>query len=423
MLNYKYLMIMKKISIVLAMVLLCTCGYSQKKMVASAKNKAMNTEAPDFAGAREDIKQALENPETKDLANTWYVAGLIGYKENEYAMVQTQLGRQKDDEKVGSAVVESYNYWLRADEIAMTPVLDKKGREIVDLKTRKQISDKMFEYYRSQDLVKYGIYLNEKRDYSKAYDVFMMHLAMPDMPMMQNEKYQKEMQKDTIYMQYKYYAGIFATQSERHQEAISIYESMKDGDFEAISVNQFLYQEYVALKDTANFVRVLQEAVGKYPQEPWFLQNLINYYIFSGQEQMAINYLNEAIEREPNVAQYHHIKGNLDENAKNYEAALADFDAAIAIDPNLADAYAGKGRVYYNRAVKMDEDAAYISDNKAYKAALVARDEMYRKSLPFFEKAHDLDKKNRDYMIVLKGLYYRFGMMDKNAAIIEEMNN
>ena len=238
---------MKKVLLMMAVVLISSCGYAQKKMVSSAKNKAMNTESPDFEGARADIKQALENEETKDQANTWYVAGLIGYKENEYAMVQQQLGKVKDDDKVGQAVVESYKYWLRADEIAMTPVLDKKGREVVDQKTRKQIADKMAEYYRTQELVKYGIYLNDKRDYSAAYDVFMLHLAIPDLPMMQNEKYQKEMPRDTVYLQYKYYAGIFATQSERHQEAIAIYESMKDGDYEPITINQFLISFFIAL--------------------------------------------------------------------------------------------------------------------------------------------------------------------------------
>ena len=74
---------MKKLAIMMALVLASTCGYAQKKAVNSAKNKASNTESPDFAGAREDIKAALENEETKNLANTWYVAGLIGYKENE----------------------------------------------------------------------------------------------------------------------------------------------------------------------------------------------------------------------------------------------------------------------------------------------------------------------------------------------------
>lgn len=414
---------MKKLAIMMAAVLIGTGCYAQKKAVSSAKNKAMNTEAPDYEGARRDIQGALENEETKGQANTWYVAGLIGYKENEHAMIQAQFGNAKDDKKVGEAVVESFDYWLKADEIAMTPTLDKKGREVVDVKTRKQIADKIAEYYRSQDLIKYGIYLNDKRDFATAYDVFMRHLSIPDLPMMQDAKYQKEMQKDTIYMQYKYYAGIFATQCENHENAIRIFEEMKDGSYEATTVNQLLYQEYVAIKDTVNFVRVLQEAVNKFPGEPWFLQNLINHYIFSGQENMAIEYLDQAIEREPNVAQYHHIKGNLNENAQLYDAALAEFDAAIAIEPTLADAHAGKGRVFYNQAVKMNEEAAYISDGKAYAKAQDEMKEMFARSLPFFEKAHELDPKNRDYMIILKGLYYRFGDEAKYNAIAEEMNN
>ena len=52
---------MKKLAIMMALVLASTCGYAQKKAVNSAKNKASNTESPDFAGAREDIKAALEN--------------------------------------------------------------------------------------------------------------------------------------------------------------------------------------------------------------------------------------------------------------------------------------------------------------------------------------------------------------------------
>jgi len=234
---------------------------------------------------------------------------------------------------------------------------------------------------------------------------------------------QKEMPRDTTYTQYKYYAAIFAVQAERHDDAIALLEEMKNGEYEAISVNQFLYQEYVAVKDTAKFIETLQAAVQRFPSEPWFLQNLINYYIYSGQEQTAVDYLAQAIEREPNVAQYHHIKGNLDENLGNYEAALQDFDNALAIDPNLADAVAGKGRVYYNQAVKLNEAAAMISDNKAYKKALDEMNEVFRKSLPFFEQAHEMDPQDRTYMQILKGLYYRFHMDAEYEKISEELNN
>ncbi len=412
---------MKKVIFMIAVVLLGTSCYAQKSNVNKAKNKAMSTESPDFAGARELIGLALEDESTKGLADTWYWAGMIGYKENEYLMTQGLLTGKTDDEAKGKAVCESYKYFVKADKMAMTPVIDKKGKEKVDTKTHKNIQQKMLEYYNAQDLVKYGIVLNDRRDFAKAYEVFKMHVDIPDLEMMQEEKIQAKLPKDTIYEQYLYYTGLFATQAGMHPEAIAIFEKMKNGNYEAIAVNQFLYQEYVELKDTVNFVRVLKDAIEKFPAEPWFLQNLINFYIFSGQEQTAIDYLDKAIEREPNVAQYYHIRGNLEENAKEYEAALKDFDAALALDPTLADAQAGKGRVYYNRAVKMNEDAAYISDNREYKKALQEMDEVFAQSLPFFEKAHELDPENRSYMITLKTLYYRMHMDQKYEEITAKL--
>ena len=413
---------MKKTLFLAALALISVGCIAQKANVSKAKSLIMQEEG-DFDQARQLIGAALQNEETKDQANTWYVAGLVGYQEKVQAERDQQMGKLLDQDKVGQGIMESYDYWVKADEIAMTPTLDKKGREVVDTKTRNNIVKKMLEYYEKQDFVKYGIHLNEQRDFRGAYNVFQRHLGMPDLPMMQDPAIQAKMPKDTIYEQYEYYAALFAIQGQMHNEAIAILESMKDGEFEAIAVNQFLYQEYVELKDTAKFVETLQNAANRFPQEPWFLQNLINYYIFSGQEQAAIDYLAQAIEREPNVAQYHLIKGNLNSNQGNSEQALADYDRALQLDPKMADAVAGKGRVYYNQAVKMNEDAAYISDPKAYKAALADMNEMFKKSLPFFEQAHEMDPDNRDTMITLKTLYYRFHMEDKYEAIQEKLNN
>ena len=414
---------MKKTLIMAALVLISAGCFAQKANVKKAKNLALQ-ETPDFSGARVAINEALSNDETKDLADTWYTAGLIGYQELSKENEKTYLGQARDEKRAGEAVVESFDYWMKAADLAGQKVLDKKGNEVLaDKKTYALLQKKVLEYYKNQELVKYGIYLNDQRDFATAYGVFQRHLSIPELSLMQNEKLQKEMPKDSIYDQYKYYTAIFAIQAEMHPEAIAVLEEMKDGNYEAITVNQFLYQEYVNVKDTANYVRVLQDAVVRFPQEPWFLQNLINHYIFSGQEQEAINYLDQAIAREPNVAQYHLIKGNLNENQKNYEAALADFDRALAIDPTMADAEAGKGRVYYNQAVKMNEDAALIADAKEYKKALEEMNAMFRQSMPFFEKAHELAPDNRDYMITLRGLYYRFDMTDKYNAINEELNN
>lgn len=411
---------MKKSLFLAALVLISAGCFAQKNPLVKKAKSYMMAETPDFPSARTYIADAIEQAPT---AETYYWAGMIGYQELTQENYNQMMGKGVNQAKAGAAVEESYKYWLKADELAMIPTLDKKGREVVDQKTRNNISKKMLEYYKGQELVKYGIYLNEQKDFEGAYNAFKMHVAIPDLAMMQEPKLQKEMPRDTTYIQYKYYAAIFAVQSELHEEAIALLNELKDGDYEAISVNQFLYQEYLALKDTANFVATLQNAIVRFPQEPWFLQNLINYYIFSGQEQVAVEYLAKAIEREPNVAQYHHIKGNLDESLGNYDAALKDFDEALRCDPTLADAMAGKGRVYYNQAVKLNEAAALINDNKAYKKALEEMNEVFRKSLPFFEEAHKMAPEDRQYMQVLKGLYYRFHMDAEYNAINEQLNS
>lgn len=411
---------MKKVLFVAAIVLMSTNCFAQKNPAVKNAKRYIMAETPDFSAARTAIKEAIANEPT---AETYYWAGMIGYQEVTLENYNQMLGKGVNQALAGQAVEESYNYWLEADRLAMIPTLDKKGREVVDTKTRTNISKKMLEYYKNQELVKYGIYLNEQRDFLGAYNAFKKHIAIPELDMMQNEKLQKEMPRDSNYIQYKYYTAIFAVQSELHEEAIALLNELKDGDFEAIAVNQFLYQEYVALKDTVNFVATLQNAIARFPQESWFLQNLINYYIFSGQELTAIDYLATAIEREPNVAQYHLIKGNLDENQGRYEDALKDFDNALAIEPTLAEAMAGKGRVWYNQAVKLNEAAALISDNKEYKKALEEMNAVFYKSLPFFEKAHEIAPEERSYMQTLKGLYYRFNMTDKYNAISEKLNN
>ncbi len=412
---------MKKTILMVALALVGACCYAQKANVKKAKSLTLQEE-PDFAAAKAAIEEALVNDETKGQAETWYVAGLIGYTQNEQMNISAMMGQAVDDNAKGQGIMESFDCWVKADEIAMTPVVDKKGKEKVDTKMRKTISTKMMDYYNNQDFIKYGIYLNEQKDYANAYQAFMRHLSIQDLPMMQDPKLQEKMPKDTIYDQYKYYAAMFAIQAEMHDEAIALLTEMKDGEYEAAAVNQYLYQEYVALNDTVRFLQVLQNAVVRFPKEPWFLQNLINFYIFSGQTDQAIVYLDQAIEREPEVGQYHLIKGNILANEERFDEARVEYDEALKVEPTLADAMAGCGRIFYNQAVKMNEEAAYISDAKAYKKALNEMNEMFKKSLPFFEKAHEMEPENRDYMITLRTLYYRFSMDKEYEAISAELN-
>ena len=154
---------MKKIILSMFLVMAVTTTFAQKANVSKAKNKAL-MENPDFTGARELIKLALEDPTTKDLSSTWNVAGLIGYKENEALSNKQLLGQKVDADVKGKAMIESYHYYMKAYQLDGLP--DEKGK--VKPKLQKDIKSKVKEYYtQNQNLIAYGAYLFENKKYDE----------------------------------------------------------------------------------------------------------------------------------------------------------------------------------------------------------------------------------------------------------------
>lgn len=411
---------MKKVILALAVVLVSgnVNVFAQKANVNKAKNKALAVENPDFTGAREAIKLALEDESTKNDANTWYVAGLIGYKENEKLIMDASMGMPIDDNQRGTAIVESYDYFVKADALGQIP--NEKGK--VNQKIRREVKPKMMEYFTNQiNLVSYGAQLYESQQYAEAYNVFMRYINLPSLPMFADPKDQSRLSQDSTYQMVKYYAAVCASSAKMPTEAIALFRDLTDDNFETLLVYQLLYQEYQLQQDTVNYVATLKEAHQKFPKEPWFLQNLINHFIFTDQKEEAIVYLNAAIEAEPNVAQYYNVKGNLEESFGNHEVAIEAFQKSIEIDPNMADAYVGLGIVYSNQADKILEKAMNITDNVAYKVEQDKAAAIYKESVPYFEKAVKVNPEDRNVMLVLRGLYYRLDMQKEYDEISKQL--
>jgi predicted Zn-dependent protease len=296
---------MKKLILSLFLVISFTISFAQKSNVSKAKNKASMVENADFKGAREAIKLALADSTTKNLADTWYVAGLIGYKENDVLYQKVLLNLPFDAEVKGNAILESYNYFLEALKLDQVP--DAKGK--VKLKVTKEIKPKIKEYFSIQpNLIAYGAYMFEKKNYNAAMKAFDIYLEIPKLPIFNNE-----IPVDSTYKMIKYYTAIAATNAKNHEKAIALFEDLKDDKYETMTVYQLLYEEYVKQKDTVNYVKTLKEGFQKFPSEAWFLQNLINHLISVKESSEALVYLKTAIEREPKLAQYRYVKGNLDE--------------------------------------------------------------------------------------------------------------
>lgn len=411
---------MKKSIFFAALVLVSTCCFSQKNAVRTAKNLALQ-ETPDFDGARAAIKSALENEETKDLAETWYVAGLIGYQQNQNAWLMGQMGQAVDNGVKGAAVEESINYWIKADELAMTPTYDKKGKPKYDTRTRKNIAEKMVEYFERQELAIYASYLAEQNDDMGVATAFKMHCDLPDLPMMQEPKYQQRMPKDTTYYQYMSYSLSYFYRAKAYDEALAMAERIQADPTHEVTAYQYFYDLYKLKGDTATAQAKLSEAVEKFPKEPWFIQNMINDLVNAKDTLGAIAYLDKAIANDPQ-AQYFHTKATLLNTLRRFDEAFTYFDKAIEIEPQNPEFYLNYGYAYSDKAATMLEGTDNLSQ-KEYLAVKKQSDEVLRQALPFFEKAHELAPGERRYAQPLRACYYRLKMTDKYEALSAEMEN
>ncbi len=403
---------MKKIILSLLIVTSFTISFAQKANVSKAKNKAL-METPDFPGAREAIQLALKDSTTKNDANTWYVAGLVDSKENDLLYVKAVARLPLDTIAKGKAMMKSYSYLIVADSLDQLP--DAKGK--VKPRFRKQIKELIKDFYtKSENLISWGAYLYEKEKYQETVKVFEVYLGIPNLPLMG-----KEIPIDSTYKKIKYFTGVAFSKAKLYKKSISIFEDLKSDTYRTNDVYQLLSEEYNSLKDSVRYVKTLKDGLEKFPSEPWFMQNLINYYIRTNKISDALIYLNSAILREPNNFQYQLVKGQLYLTLENYDEAIPTLKKAIELDPTKPEAYAELGRAYYNNAVKMSKEASKIKDTNQFKAEDKKIDLVYREAIPFYKKAIELNQQEVEYKLPLKQLYYRLQMDAEYEAISKEI--
>lgn len=391
---------MKKISLLLVLMFTASIIFAQKANVSKAKNKALMEENPDFEGAISAINAALADSTTKGDVQTWHVAGLVYYKIQEAESIKKYSTKSYSEKLRGESAIKAIDYFIKADELDRLP--DVKGK--IKPKYQKDIKEKTKEMMSS--LIDYAIDAWGSKRYADASIAFDKYLQIPQMGAFKGSG----IEKDTNYVKIKYNAAIAANLSGNSDKAIAYFEDLKDDNYEELAVYQLLYEMYKAKNDTVNYVKTLKEGATKFPSEPYFIQNIINHYINTDNPNEAITYLNKAIENDPSKPQFYLHRGILYENINNIVEARKNFDKAIELRPDYADAFAGIGRIIFNQGVIISNAAVDIKDIKQYQAEVKKAELLYKESLPYFEKARSYSPKDIEILKSLKQVYYRLKM-------------
>ena len=400
---------MKRVLLTVALCVAASASFAQKKVVSEAQSIAKGSNA-DFGEARTLIKGALENPETKDDAKTWYVAGFIEDQQFNAERAKQILGQQPNEPVMYEALYGILPYFQKAYELDQLP--NEKGK--VKPKYTKDIKSILSANH---------VYLFDKQEYKKAYDFFNQYVEISELPMFEGTQ---TAEKDSTFMTVQFYAAAAASLAKDSRLAISALERAKNTPYRQYDVYQYLCYEYGEARtaqDSVMLEKTFEEGMQVFPDSIFFLNNLINTYIYSNRNEKALELLNVAIQKTPDDATLYNVMGHVYENGvKNPAEAEKYYLLALEKDPNMTIALSNIGRVYYNQGVNKLSEANMINDSKKYQEELGMAKDLFKKALPYYKKAHEAEPEKMDNMIALRGIYYNLNMGPELEAIEAEMN-
>jgi tetratricopeptide (TPR) repeat protein len=155
------------------------------------------------------------------------------------------------------------------------------------------------------------------------------------------------------------------------------------------------------------------------------ITNLIEVYERTKQNDKALNLTRDAVAREPGNKVFRYAYGVFLLRQENYQEATVQFEEALKIDPEYADAVYNCGVSYLNWGVAMKEaaDKKYEAERKANKGKDVKEDYSFKEklklALPYLEKSAKLRPDDALLWQQLARVYANLNMNDKSKAAFE----
>lgn len=344
--------------------------------------------------------------------------------------------REIQTSQIGSDKVEVYVYervdlkfingrldsWTDKNPIHPTPLVEAKkaldkaielnsdGKADADVKKTAQ---NLKSAYQNEAIVKY-----ETKEYNASYNNFMNMLEINKLPVMKNAV-------DTVII---YFAGRAALDDKNYGEAVRLLDQAAAYNYRDTLLPIFRKQAYFGKGDTAKGVEVIKEGFQKYPDEQAIMIEMINYYLDANEGDEALKLIAKAKEGDPNNPSYMFTEGTLYDKMGKYDEAVAAYKECIAKNPDYYFAHYNLGVLFYNRAVKIYEEASHISDNAKFEAKQAEGDEAVKLAIPYMEKVASIDGDDpanydtkKSALETLRTIYYRLKMDDKRQEVIEKL--
>ena len=409
---------MKKLFLMLACSSLCYFGMNAQEQLVKEVEKEVDA-SNNYAALRTKLAPAFADETSKNDAYTWFVAAKLEMKEFDDLYKKKLIGQSVDIKTMGNALLAGYDYMMKVLPLDSVPETDKKTGEVkIDKKTglpkiKTRFSGKvvgmMAENYQSIQMIVAD--LHNGKEYKNAIKAYDLCATLPSKPYLCEKMSQPA---DTIVGEYLFYKGIALWQDENPKDAVGAFDEARKHGYVKKEAFDYALNCAQIVQDFDKIAEIAQEALpihGK--QDDQYVRILINYNVNTQKYDEAEKILDQAINEDPQNAEFVNLKGILIESSKSMEEALPYFQKAVDLDPNSSKANFDLGRYYFNKAIKLRDEKTDLTGD----ALSALTNPLYEQALPYLEKAYELDKDNLDAKNALRNIYYQLGNEEKLNAI------
>ena len=385
---------MKKVLFTVALMFGAMVASAQVSVVKEAKSMKK-----DPVAAAKVLEAALTNPETANDPETWKLAGDLQkaiYDEENMKMYLP--GGQADMPKMYDAMLKMFEYYLKCDEVEQAGVANGTVKKA---KHRKKNAEVLLNV--RGNLANGGVEAFNENNYEAAQKFFGLFVDVVEAPMFADQA--ATLKADTLNSLYANYATMAAGLREPKDIASVIkYGNIgKESNSEGWRALMFMAEIYGKEQvDSVKWLECIKEGAQRFPEQDFFVGNIMDYYLQKNMVDDALTMIDQLLASNEK-AYFWYVKGVLQYEKKDYDAANAALDKVIAMNEGdtpetslVAEAYAKKGDIYFFPAQKIVEENSTLNiDDPKYNANEAKIKEAYELAKPFYEKAKELEPDNK----------------------------
>ena len=399
----------------------------------------------------------IQDPKKNVKATTWEKRGelyqdvfMIGLEQLQEGMDQTtvQLFYKEpnniETETVEGALHETYVYdhmrytfvngalqdWEKIDPLHEDPlgVAAKAYAKALELDTKGKSTEKIKENLveLKNQIKRDGVNHYYKAAYDEALASFERVLKINEMDLFAGEF-------DTVMVQY---SGIIAREiagktenNDLYLKSIDYYKQLADANYGGPNTYLQIKMDYMTIGDTVKALEILKEAYEKYPDTVNVIANVADTYILMGDFDGGIEFMEKAIEANPNIPESYYWNGRLLINKEEVEfidRAIESYKKAGELNPEIYYVWYDMGYIYYLQGADYYERSNTEEHDATREKLIELGKEKYTEAIPVLEKAFELNDENPtvrfETLDLLQRIYYKEQMMDQYERVKELKN-